>query len=142
METYTLCTDGGARGNPGPGSIGFALYDEGGTLIHKEGRPIGVCTNNQAEYQALIEGLKVASGFTKGDILHISDSELLVKQVTGEYRVKNPVLKNLHAQVRAGRLRFEHVQHRHERRDYPGIKVADKILNHAADRDEIVINDN
>ena len=91
----TLFTDGGARGNPGPAAYGYVLEADDGTLLAAHGERIGVATNNVAEYRALIAGLEKALELGLDEVGVVSDSELLVKQMTGEYRVKNEALKKL-----------------------------------------------
>lgn len=140
MKTYRLYTDGGSRGNPGPGAIGFVIFDPEDNLVHEEGRPIGDCTNNQAEYNALVEGLKCLSNITNDAVLHISDSELLVKQMNGEYRVKNEMLRNLYLKAVLGSRRFFAVNHQYEPRDNHGIKLADNILNRSLDLEQSIVN--
>ena len=90
-----LSTDGGARGNPGPAAYGYVLEAEDGTVLAAHGEKIGVATNNVAEYSALIAGLEKALELAVDEVEVISDSELLVKQMTGEYRVKNEALREL-----------------------------------------------
>ena len=89
-----LFTDGGARGNPGPAAYGFVLEAEDGTVLAAEGRAIGVATNNVAEYSGLVAGLRKALELHVPDVEVVSDSELLVKQMRGEYRVKNEALRS------------------------------------------------
>ena len=106
-----LFTDGGARGNPGPAAFGYVLEAEDGTVLAAHGEAIGVATNNVAEYRALVAGLERAAELQVGDVEVVSDSELLVKQMTGEYRVKHDGLKPLHAAAkqavaRLGTVRF------------------------------------
>ena len=90
-----LFTDGGARGNPGPAAYGFVLEAEDGTVLAAEGQAIGVATNNVAEYSGLVAGLRKALELHVPDLEVVSDSELLVKQMRGEYRVKNEALRSL-----------------------------------------------
>ena len=90
-----LYTDGGARGNPGPAAYGYVLEADDGTVLAAEGETIGVATNNVAEYRALIAGLAKAVELAVPEVEVRSDSELLVKQMRGEYRVKNPALRAL-----------------------------------------------
>lgn len=96
---FRLYTDGACRGNPGHGSAGAVLTDAGGAVLNEWRRYLGVCTNNIAEYQALILGVQnaLAEGIVRLDIF--LDSELLVKQVKGEYRVKNERLRELMAEL-------------------------------------------
>ena len=97
-----LSTDGGARGNPGPAAYGYVLETEDGTILDARGERIGVATNNVAEYRALVAGLEaaLARGVTRLEV--VSDSELLVKQMRGEYKVKNTALRALHATTARG----------------------------------------
>ena len=94
-----LSTDGGARGNPGPAAYGYVLETEDGTVLAAHGEKIGIATNNVAEYRALIAGLEKAVELAVPEVEVISDSELLVKQMTGEYRVKNEALRELSLQA-------------------------------------------
>ena len=87
-----LFTDGGARGNPGPAAYGYVIEADDGTVLAAHGEKIGVATNNVAEYRALIAGLAKAVELAVPELEVVSDSELLVKQMTGVYRVKNEAL--------------------------------------------------
>ena len=98
-----LYTDGGARGNPGPAAYGFVLEDEDGTVLAAEGEAIGVATNNVAEYSGLSPGCERALELHVPEVEVVSDSELMVKQMRGEYRVKNEALREL--STRRPRLR-------------------------------------
>src|SRR5437762_10820590 len=88
-----LSTDGGARGNPGPAAYGYVLEAEDGTVLDARGKTIGVATNNVAEYRGLVEGLRSAVGRGVDELEVVSDSELIVKQMRGEYRIKNEALR-------------------------------------------------
>ena len=90
-----LFTDGGSRGNPGPAAYGFVLEAEDGTVLDARGEAIGVATNNVAEYSALVAGLERAAELGIEELEVVSDSELLVKQMRGEYKVKNQTLQEL-----------------------------------------------
>jgi len=129
-----LFTDGGARGNPGPAAYGFVLEDEDGTVLASEGEPIGIATNNVAEYSGLIAGLRKAVELQLPAVEVVSDSELMVKQMRGEYRVKNEALRELSAE--AGRLARElgKVEYRHVKRAHN--ELADKLVNDALDAAE------
>ena len=126
-----LFTDGGARGNPGPAAYAFVLEAEDGTVLDSDGQTIGVATNNVAEYRALVAGLERAAELGLDELEVVSDSELLVKQMLGEYRVKNDVLQKLNDQ--AGRLvaRFRHVDFTAVRREHN--ELADRLVNEALD---------
>ena len=128
-----LSTDGGARGNPGPAAYGYVLETEDGTVLDARGEKIGVATNNVAEYSALIAGLEKALELGVGEVEVVSDSELLVKQMTGEYRVKNEALREL--STRASRLarQIGDVSYRAVRREHN--ELADRLVNEALDRD-------
>lgn len=126
-------TDGGARGNPGPAALGFVIR-KGGETVAAKGEYLGdSLTNNWAEYQALIRALEEALklGFD-GERLEVRmDSELIVKQMKGEYKVKHPDLKPLNARVRELAERFGDVQFVHVRRAEN--KDADRLVNEALD---------
>ena len=126
-----LSTDGGARGNPGRAAYGYVLETEDGAELAAHGETIGIATNNVAEYSALIAGLEKALelGVTELDV--VSDSELMVKQMRGEYKVKNEALREL--SVRAGRLARElgTVRYRAVRREHN--ELADRLVNEALD---------
>ncbi len=92
-----LSTDGGARGNPGPAAYGYVLESEDGHVLDARGERIGVATNNVAEYRALLAGLEKALELGVTELEVVSDSELLVKQMRGEYKVKNDALRSLTA---------------------------------------------
>jgi ribonuclease HI len=128
----TLYTDGGARGNPGPAAYAFVLETEDGTVLDARGEAIGVATNNVAEYRALVAGLEraVEAGVTQLEV--VSDSELVVRQMRGEYRVKNRALQDL--SLRASRLAREvgEVSYRAVRRERN--ELADRLVNQALDR--------
>jgi probable phosphoglycerate mutase len=127
-----LSTDGGARGNPGPAAYGYVLETEDGTVLAAEGEKIGIATNNVAEYSALIAGLEKAVELGLGELEVISDSELLVKQMTGEYRVKNEALRVLSLQASQLARRLGSVSYRAVRREHNAL--ADRLVNEALDR--------
>jgi ribonuclease HI len=128
----TLYTDGGARGNPGPAASAFVLEAEDGTVLDARGDTIGVATNNVAEYRALTAGLARALELGLGEVEVVSDSELLVKQMRGEYKVKNAALREL--SIEAARLAREigKVTYRAVRREHN--ELADSLVNEALDR--------
>ena len=100
IEKAIIYTDGASRGNPGPAAIGAVIKDGQGRVLGKISRRIGRTTNNQAEYQAVIAALEEAIRLGVAGGVIKSDSELVVKQINGRYRVKNPALKPLHQRVR------------------------------------------
>lgn len=129
--SWTLRCDGGARGNPGPGALGYTLIDPAGTEVEARGELIGVVTNNVAEYRALIAGLAAASRHGASPLTVYMDSELVVRQMTGDYKVKHPGLKPLHAEAgraAAGidRVRFVAVRREENAR-------ADQLVNETLD---------
>jgi ribonuclease HI len=127
----TVHVDGGARGNPGPAAIGVAVSDPDGNVLERHSETIGVATNNVAEYRALLRGIEAARSLGAAEIELVGDSELVVKQVKGEYRVKDPGLKPLHAEVRAALAPFASWTIRHVRREQNA--EADRLVNAALD---------
>jgi ribonuclease HI len=128
-----LFTDGGARGNPGPAAYGFVLESDDGTVLAAEGEAIGTATNNVAEYSGLIAGLQKALELHVPDVEVVSDSELMVKQMRGEYRVKNEALRELYDEATALSRRLGKVEYRHVKRAHN--ELADKLVNDALDAD-------
>jgi len=126
-----LSTDGGARGNPGPAAFGYVLEAEDGTVLAEHGERIGVATNNVAEYRALIAGLERAIALGVDEIEVVSDSELLVKQMRGEYRVKNDALKQLSLQASRLAREIGNVTYTAVRRERN--EIADRLVNEALD---------
>ncbi len=126
-----LFTDGGARGNPGPAAYGFVLEAEDGTVLAAEGRAIGTATNNVAEYSGLVAGLRRALELHVPELEVVSDSELMVKQMRGEYRVKNEALRSLFVEANAVARKLGKVEYRHVRRAHN--ELADRLVNEALD---------
>jgi ribonuclease HI len=126
-----LFTDGGARGNPGPAAYGFVLEAEDGTLLAAEGGAIGIATNNVAEYSGLIAGLRRAVELHVAEVELVSDSELMVKQMRGEYRVKNEALQGLFQEANALARQLAKVEYRHVKRAHN--ELADRLVNEALD---------
>jgi ribonuclease HI len=126
-----VATDGAARGNPGPAGIGVVVTDEGGRVLAELGEGIGPATNNVAEYRAVIRGLEAAAEQGARSVLLRSDSRLLVEQLSGRFRVKNPTLGRLHQEVRRLVRTFERVHFEHvPREDNAG---ADRLANRGVD---------
>jgi ribonuclease HI len=123
--------DGGARGNPGPAGYGVRIEDEQGALINEFNGFLGSATNNVAEYNGLLAALKYAQQHGHRRVHIKSDSELLVKQMRGEYRVKHPGLQPLHQQARTIALGLDRVTFEHVRREQN--KDADRLANLAMD---------
>ena len=126
-----LYTDGGARGNPGPAAYGYVLEAEDGTVLAAEGQAIGSATNNVAEYSGLIAGLRKAAELHVPDVEVVSDSELMVKQMRGEYRVKNAALRALSVEAASLARGFANVEYRHVKRAHN--ELADRLVNEALD---------
>jgi len=127
----TLYTDGGARGNPGPAAFAYVLEAEDGTVLASHGERIGVATNNVAEYRALVAGLERAVELDVPEVEVVSDSELLVKQMRGEYRVKNEALRDLSLQAARLARKLGKVEYRHVTREHN--ELADRLVNEALD---------
>ena len=129
-----LFTDGGARGNPGPAAAAYVLEADDGHVLAAHGEAIGVATNNVAEYSALVAGLAKAVEVGVDELEVVSDSELLVKQMNGEYRVKSPPLVELsleasHLARQLGRVRYRAVRRIEN-------ELADRLVNEALDAEE------
>ena len=126
-----LSTDGGARGNPGPAAYGYVLETEDGTVLAAHGEAIGVATNNVAEYTALVEGLRKAAEVGVGELEVVSDSELLVHQMRGEWKIKNDALRMLWEEAQdlaagIGKVGYTAVRREHN-------ELADRLVNEALD---------
>ncbi len=127
-----LFTDGGSRGNPGPAAYGFVLEAEDGTVLDARGETIGVATNNVAEYTALVAGLERAAEVGVDELEVVSDSELLVKQMRGEYKVKNRALQDLFLDASRLARKIQRVKYTAVRREHN--ELADSLVNEALDR--------
>ena len=126
-----LFTDGGSRGNPGPAAYAFVLESADGTVLDARGESIGVATNNVAEYAALVAGLERAAEVGVDELEVVSDSELMVKQMRGEYKVKNRALQDLFLDAsrlarKVGRVTYTAVRREHN-------ELADSLVNDALD---------
>jgi ribonuclease HI len=126
--------DGGARGNPGPAAIGAVVQDAGGEVLEERGERIGTATNNVAEYRALLLGIERAAELGASELELIGDSELIVRQVRGEYKVKDATLRELHGEVRKALRPFESWSIRHVRREQNA--EADRLVNQVLDGSE------
>jgi len=127
----TLFTDGGARGNPGPAAYAYVLEAADGTVLDARGETIGIATNNVAEYRALVAGLSRAAADGVSELEVVSDSELLVKQMRGEYRVKNRALQALFLEASELAREVGKVSYRAVRREHN--ELADRLVNEALD---------
>ncbi len=128
-----LSTDGGSRGNPGKAAFGYVLEADDGTVLDARGEAIGVATNNVAEYRALLAGLERAGELGVDELEVVSDSELLVKQMRREYRVKNQALRSLSDEAHVLARRVGRVTYRAVRREHN--ELADRLVNEALDRE-------
>ncbi|MFC1632916.1 ribonuclease HI family protein [Patescibacteria group bacterium] len=124
-------TDGGARGNPGLAAIGVVLQDEHGKLVKEFGEAMGEATNNQAEYQAIIRALETAAELGASEVESYLDSELVVKQLNSEYKVKHANMKPLFEKVQALAGQFDKVSFAHVMRE-DNVR-ADELLNEVLD---------
>jgi ribonuclease H / adenosylcobalamin/alpha-ribazole phosphatase len=126
-----LSTDGGARGNPGPAAYGYVLETDDGTVLAAHGEAIGTATNNVAEYRALVAGLAKALELQVDEVEVVSDSELLVKQMRGEYKVKNEALRDLSSEAARLARQLKSVSYTAVRREHN--ELADRLVNEALD---------
>ena len=130
-----LNTDGGARGNPGPSAAGIVLRSNEGNMLLKRGKYLGIGTNNEAEYQAIIFGLETAHKTNPNDSLTcVLDSELVVNQLKGTYKVKNQRLTVLYKEAKELATKFKKVEYKHVLRTRN--KEADTIVNNVLDSQE------
>jgi ribonuclease HI len=132
IEKAIIFSDGGARGNPGPAGIGAVIYDKDKNILAEVSRFLGVSTNNQAEYKALIEALKKAIELKISEVEAYLDSELVVKQLNREYKVKNKDIAPLFLEVYNLSQQFKSVKFSHVRREQN--KEADRLANIAMDK--------
>ncbi len=128
-----LFTDGGSRGNPGPAASGAVLIAPDGRILHEVGHFLGIATNNVAEWTAVQLGLEAALEHGVNSLAVRMDSELVVRQLSGEYRVKHPDLRPLHRRVTSLLRKFSHVDIQHVRRKENGL--ADAIVNRVLDQE-------
>ena len=127
----TMFADGGSRGNPGPAASGAVLFDEGGAVLREVGTFLGVATNNVAEWTGLVTGLEAALELGIDDLAVRLDSELVVKQISGAYRVKHEGLIPLHAKAKMLLRKFARVDVQHVRRKENA--AADALVNQVLD---------
>lgn len=130
-----LSTDGGARGNPGPAAYGYVVEADDGTVLAAHGETIGTATNNEAEYRALVAGLEKSRELDVDDLEVVSDSELVVKQMRGEYKVKKPALRDLWHEATELAAGFKSVSYTAVRREHN--ELADQLVNEALDASEL-----
>ncbi|MEA3453162.1 MAG: ribonuclease HI family protein [Patescibacteria group bacterium] len=139
MQKIIVYTDGASRGNPGPASIGVAVHDNKGSILKKYSQTIGETTNNDAEYQAVVFALKKMKilfgkkNVKKYEILVRSDSQLLVSQLTGKYKLKDANIQKLFIQIWNLKTDYSKVDFEHIPREQN--KLADELANEALDAD-------
>jgi len=131
VSRVTVNFDGGSRGNPGPAAIGVVLRNGDGSVLEEAGETIGEATNNVAEYKALLRGIELAAAHGVGELELVGDSDLVVRQVEGRYKVKNAGLKPLHEEVKRALGGFDSWSIRWVRRAENG--DADRLVNEALD---------
>jgi ribonuclease HI len=131
LRKVVVNVDGGARGNPGPAAIAAVVQDPGGEVLEERGERIGEATNNVAEYRALLLGIERAAALGASEVELVGDSELIVRQVKGEYKVKDATLRKLHGQVVSALKPFERWSIRHVRREEN--TEADRLVNRVLD---------
>ncbi|HSQ22426.1 MAG TPA: ribonuclease HI family protein [Coriobacteriia bacterium] len=133
---WIVNTDGGARGNPGPAGVGVVLRSPDGAIAAEGGAYLGETTNNVAEYEAVLWGLRAALAAGASHVEVRADSELVVKQMNGAYRVKSPGLRPLFLEAQQLRRRFERVEFVHVRREANA--EADALANRAMDARAVI----
>ncbi len=130
-KILVINTDGGARGNPGPAGIGIVIKDEHGELVYHHGGYIGETTNNVAEYKALIKALQESLNLSGTELKINMDSELVVKQMLGQYKIKEPTLQKLAIEAKSLLTSFDTFSFIHVRREFN--TEADALVNQAID---------
>lgn len=131
IKKLVINVDGGARGNPGPAAIAAVVQSPDGTVLEEHAERIGRATNNVAEYRALLLGIERAATLGVDEVELVGDSELIVRQVKGEYKVKDATLRGLHAEVKKALAPFSRWSIRHVRRDHN--ENADRLVNEVLD---------
>lgn len=126
-----MFSDGGARGNPGPAAVGILVCDAKGAVLREHQETIGEATNNVAEYRAVIQGLALARELGLEEIEYFVDSELVARQLSGQYRVKSPHLKDLFLQAKEREGHFRKVIYHHVPREHEKIRWVDRLVNQA-----------
>jgi ribonuclease HI len=131
MAKLIVNVDGGARGNPGPAAIGVVVRDADGEVVEERAERIGRATNNVAEYRALLAGIELAGAHGADELELVGDSELIVRQVEGRYKVKDATMRELHTEVKRALADFDSWSIRHVRREKNA--DADRLVNAALD---------
>ena len=133
IHKVKIYSDGGARGNPGPAAIGVLVCDEEGNTLQDHQETIGETTNNVAEYKAVLAGLDLAKKLGASEIDYYVDSELVARQLSGQYRVKTPHILELFLKVKEKARHFKHLKVTHVPRTHEKIKYVDGLVNQALD---------
>lgn len=131
VEILHIYTDGASRGNPGASSVGIVIYDADNKELERYKEDIGISTNNIAEYSAVIKSLEMAKKYQPSQVKLFSDSQLVINQLKGEWKVKTPHIWDLLNQVRALEKELCRVEYVHVRREFN--KLADRLANEALD---------
>ena len=132
MMRLTVYSDGGSRGNPGHSAYAIVVTQDG-RILHEHSEYLGINTNNYAEYRGLIAGIVKAIELGADDVEFVMDSELVIKQMNGEYKVKSPNIMELHRDAKALSSQIPKVRFTHVRRSNEFVSRADALLNHQMD---------
>ena len=128
-------SDGGARGNPGPAAIGIMICDEKGNILKEHSEVIGETTNNVAEYTGVLVAFELAKSLGLEEIEYYGDSQLVVRQLSGEYKIKTPHILTLVNQVREVQKHFQKVRFHQIPREHEKIRMVDKLVNQVLDEE-------
>ncbi|MFA5406023.1 MAG: ribonuclease HI family protein [Candidatus Nanoarchaeia archaeon] len=128
-----IYTDGASRGNPGYAAIGYRIENEQG-LLEEHGEYVGVTTNNEAEYRAIVKALKSARKYAPSEVKCYSDSLLIISQIKGEWKVKHPQMRDYYENVKALEKEFKKISYTHVRRNNKGVSRCDELANEALDK--------
>lgn len=128
-EVLHISTDGASRGNPGPAAIAYRIEGSSGKVLEEKGEYIGEQTSVVAEYRAIIAALDAASKYSSGEIFCTSDSNTVVNQINGDFKIKESHLKKLFAEIKEKGKFFEKITFSHRRREDPTISKMDKLVN-------------
>lgn len=135
QEPMSMYTDGASRGNPGPAAIAYSIYDSAGNMIEKDARCIGVHTNNEAEYEAVLWGIEKVRERRCSSLRVFTDSELVVKQYTGEYRTKDERMAQYARRVAANKKLFTSFDLKNVPRENPRTQIVDAMVNAVLDKE-------
>jgi ribonuclease HI len=133
LHKILVYTDGASRGNPGHSGIGFLLFDDHNEKLVQDFHYIGICTNNEAEYRALLAALDRAAEITQDVVECYSDSEVVVRQLNGQYAIKSEKLQKYYDEVLVRKKMFAAVSFNHVPREHPRLKLADRLANRGID---------